>query len=148
MSCIEPKLPITFTPYKESITFASEERAGTIQMIAERISSIYAEFLTLNKHKQRDQTLVFHDFPEKFPSEESMVEFREALKQAIISKINKGHREIFLTTLKSPQGLLKKVILKLPSLNEYPIDKFFPQNAGTTLEYLHLENTFIIRIDP
>lgn len=148
MNCIESKLPTTFTPYKESITFASEEREQTIKRIAERIASIYAEFLTLNKHKLRDKMLVFNDFPEKFPSYENVMEFREALKQAIISKINKNHREIFLTTLKSPQGLLKKVILKLPSLNEYPIDKFFPQNAGTTLEHDPFENTFVIRIDP
>jgi hypothetical protein len=131
------KIPTTITRYVESIPFENEEeKIQIIESIAERISSIYAAFLTSDCHVNRNRSLSFFDFPKVFPPTEKVKEFKVNLKNTIVEKLKKRDEDrdnVYLSTNHAPEQLLATVLEKSDISEDYELYKLFPKKTSTKI---------------
>lgn len=132
-------LPITLAPFNEIIPFeGEEEKMQLIASVADRVSSIYAAFLTAEWHAKRDNSLSFDGFPQKFPPAERVEVFKLNLKNAMIRELNKGdenYDQVHLSTDIVPEKLLLTVLEESGiSLKDYRLNQLFSIKTGTRIQ--------------
>lgn len=132
------RLPKTLVRHSQKIKFKNKEEAyQLIKGIAERVSDIYASFLTFGCN--HDSHLVFFGIPIQFPQEEKVRLFKDNLKNTIIKKLCDTIEEaetdsIRLSTDYAPEHLLDDVLtISKISFHDYELHKLFPIKTSTRI---------------
>ncbi len=123
-----PNLHIWQKPYP------IEEEGQLIEFLAERVSTIYASFLTLEGVKNRHPKVCFNfSLPEKFPPEGRVIQFKNNLKTFMIRELTKPSEygnDVRLETDLAPHGILDEILAAQSiSWKEYDLFKFFPEKG-------------------
>lgn len=141
------------TPRFERVSFKSEEeKMQLVESLAERITTIYAAFLTADWHANRDQSLPFFDFPKAFPPAEKVENFKTHLKREFIDRLSKGdecYDSIRLRTDNGPEETLASVLEKSDiDWSGYEVYKLFPEKTTTSVSISKERKLIEIRINP
>lgn len=122
--------------YKCHIPFTSDKK-DVASSLAERIASLYADFLTVSYHVNRSPKLNFNSFPNLFPNRDEVVQFHRDLKDTLIQTLtaDKTPHKIELRTGRCPLDSLADILEKNGITSaKYPCYALFPE-----MTYLKLE---------
>lgn len=126
--------------FHRNFPFESEEgETQIIETLSQRIAEIYAAFLTLEGHQNREKRLTFCSFPNDFPTVEQVENFKANLKKTIVLKLSQAKETshiVYLSTGHAPEYLLSEVLDEsLGKSHNYALYKLFPSKTKTSIFY-------------
>ena len=126
------------TPYVTKICYEDEEeKLDLINHLAERISTIYATFLTQEGYEKRSKQLFFYQAPRTFPDQEKVEKFKDTLKSFVSTQLKHQVKNTDFLTLETdagPMRILGKILDDCGILpDKYDLHCYFPVKLTTSI---------------
>lgn len=148
------EFPSVLNHYHKSYHYKDHHEVFEIlKGVSERISTIYADFLTPTANRNQKQ-LGFMGTPNKYPEAECVKKFKNILAENIFNKLYhsieaRKRESVYLSTDYAPQELLGELLTSCGiSFNQYDLFKIFPIKTGTTIGVYPKDNRIDVSMTP